>query len=76
MVVIVKETDIYLPIIMFTISFILAPFPTCPRKNDLFPKTSKAGIDSSKSDFKQDKIITAFREYLNAGIVIAPTKSN
>ena len=41
-----KKTT-YLPIIMLTTSFIFAPFPTCPRKKDFFPKTSKNGIASS-----------------------------
>lgn len=37
----------YLPIIMLTASFILAPLPTGPKKKDLFPNTSKAGTASS-----------------------------
>lgn len=40
------SNNIYLPIIMLTTSFIFAPFPTSPKKNALFPKTSKAGTIS------------------------------
>ena len=42
-----EKNNHYLPIIMLTTSFIFAPFPTCPRKKDFFPKTSKNGIASS-----------------------------
>nr|GMD73193.1 hypothetical protein Iba_chr12fCG15980 [Ipomoea batatas] len=38
-----ENAFIMLPITMLTTSFIFAPFPTCPRKKDFFPKTSKAG---------------------------------
>ena len=42
-----RKSNHYLPIIMLTTSFIFAPFPTCPKKKDFFPKTSKAGTASS-----------------------------
>lgn len=34
----------HLPMTMLTTSFIFAPFPISPRKNDFFPSTSNAGI--------------------------------
>lgn len=42
----------YLPIIILTTSFIFAPFPTCPKKKDFFPRTSKAGTTWSYRAYK------------------------
>jgi hypothetical protein len=38
-----RRNNSHLPMIMLTTSFIFAPFPISPRKNDFFPGTSNAG---------------------------------
>lgn len=40
---------------MLTTSFIFAPFPISPKKNDFFPITSNAGIAKSYSAYNKKK---------------------
>ena len=51
------KEPLYLPIVMLTTSFILAPLPTFPRKKDFFPNTSNTGRAASYNAYNFEQII-------------------